>query len=326
MSLYTHYVAVFALALQNAIALIYVWRQRDKMRLRIWLAMQVCVLLLFAPWIPFALYQVAGENGNKLGAGLHTLLFRLPLQLFMAFSLGEYSWRLPLWMTVAGLLGFLTFVLCGLFAPEPNSAIKEKHRRWVTQDVVFCLIYLLFAAFGALVLYGIKPFRPTRLALLGLPAFYILTARGIERIRLGSKAKLTAVTALTALSLFAILTNVYQMGSQEDWRGVVNYVLNRSQPGDVVVLHPFYIYKPFNYYVAAQTPTYADLVGVDYPLEDIPAMVQKIAQGHNRLWLVLSRMNYVDPGYAVKKYLDAHYRMLDERHFQGIDGVLLYEL
>jgi mannosyltransferase len=325
LSLYTQYVTVFALALQNIIVLIFVWYQRDRKRLLIWLAMQMSVLLLFAPWIPFALYQVAGVNGSRLGLSLYTLLFALPLQIFMAFSLGEYSWSLPLWMTVAGLLGFLIFTLYGLLAPEPNDVSRGKYWRWVTPQVALCLVYLLFAVLGVLLLYGARPFRPARLALFGLPAYYLLVARGIERIRIGSKAKLTAVAALTVLSLFAVVTNVYQLDSQEDWRGAVNHILSEAQPEDVVVLHAYYTYKPFSYYSARQRPNFAGLVKINYPLQNVPAAVEEATKGHKRMWLVLSHATAVDPNRAVEKYVEAHYRLLEDRHFAGVD-VYLYEL
>lgn len=325
LSLYTHYITVFALALQNVIVLIFVWHQRDRKRLLIWLAMQMSVLLLFAPWIPFALYQVAGVNGSRLGLSLYNLLFALPLQIFMAFSLGEYSWSLPLWMTVAGLLGFLIFTLYGLLAPETDDVSKDKCWRWVTPQVALCLAYLLFAVLGVLLLYGARPFRPARLALFGLPAYYLLVARGTERILIGRKAKLTAVAALTALSLFVVVTNVYQTDSQEDWRDAVNHILSEAQPEDVVVLHAYYIHKPFSYYTTGQRPNYSGLVEIDYPLQNVPLMVLEATQGHNRMWLVLSHVTTVDPEREVENYVKARYHLLEERHFAGID-VYLYEL
>jgi len=324
LGLYTHYITVFALILQNVIALIFVWMQRDVRRLPTWLAMQMCVLLLFAPWVPFLLYQMGGVSTGNLGAGQYiTLPFRLAVQLFRAFSLAEYR-GLPLWITVIGLLGFLIFVIYGVCAPEPGDVDEGKSRKWAIEEVAFCLIYLFFAALGAVLLYGGRPY-PVRLALFGLPAYYMLVARGIERIRIDGKAKLAVVVALVALLLFVTVTSVYQRGAQEDWRGVVDYVLGRSQPEDVVVLHAVFVRMPFDYYAGGRISTYVvDPTVFDDPSQAIPAMAQEAMQGHERLWLVLSHTDYLDPDQAVKRHFDEHYSMLEERHFAGVD-VFLYE-
>jgi len=322
-NLYMQYITVFALIFQNLIVLIFVWRQRDKRRLLIWLVMQVCVLLLFAPWTPFAIYQVFGKGDGFNGQYIFPI--ELPISLFRVFSMGRFYWEIPLGVSIVGVLGFLVFFLYGVLASESNDALKKRPWWRISQEVTFCLIYLFSAGLGAFLLYPIKPDSP-KPALFGLPAFYILVARGIEQISRHNRARLSIIVAFITLVLLFPIINVYQREASEDWEGLVDYILSESQPDDVVALHAFYIHKPFNYYVAERVPPYAELVEVDYPLQDIPVMVQRMAQGHRRLWLVASRMTYVDPNWAVKKYLDEHYRLLEEKNFLGMDGVFLYEL
>jgi mannosyltransferase len=324
-SLYTHYITVFALVMQNTIVLIYCWQQREKRRFLIWSMMQLSVLLLYVPWIPVVLYQTAAMGEGNSPADQQVSLFEHGARLLATFSLGRHGGDLPWWAIAIGLPGFLMFMLYGLFAPGINSSARGKYPGWIIQEAAFCLLYLLFALLGALLLSGIRPY-PTRLALFSLPAYYILVARGIERIRLGGKTKLAVCVALAAVSLFIIVTNIYQRDSPEDWRGVANYILSKSQSDDIVVLHASYTHTGFNYYATGRIPIYTGFGRVSDQLQNLPELTQEIVQGHGRLWLVLSRMRYVDPDWTVKKYLDAHYQMLEERQFQGMDGVLLYRL
>jgi len=321
LSLYTHYISFFALGALNVIVIFIVGQKKDKKRLLDWLVMQCFVILLFTPWLPFLLHQ-ARSNGNRPNA--FVLPYKAPLQLFRDFSLGNYNWELPVWMIVAGLSGFLIFAIYGLLAAPPvRSSNIRLWGRPIGEGVFIALIYLGFAGLAALLLYSVRPY-PTRVASFGLPAYYMLVAWGIDRARVRQRVKLVLLSTLTALLLFAAITNIYQRESLEDWRGAADYILRESGPKDVVLLHASFTKMPFDYYAAGYIPT-TGLELVRNQPQLIPDTIQVTTQEYDRLWLVISHTKSIDPNGDVKLYMDRNYHLLEDKQFIDIE-VYLYDL
>jgi len=287
------------MAFLNVVALTFACRQKDKKRLLKWIAMQVGVLLLFVPWMPVAWLQITSGDGMAANQPLSLLEFSRTL--YTMLSIGFHSGSVPGWVKAIVLPGFATFFLCGLIVPGIKDVTRGRIRWQISPETILCLLY--FAALAVLLFSWRKPPFAARMGLFGIPAYYMIVARGMESIRIGTKAYLAIVAVLILLLLFPITINIYQRGPQEDWRGTVDYIVTRLQPDDVVVLNAHFIHIPFSYYAEGRISTYSDLRDVNKYPQNVPAMIANATGGHKRLWLVLSHTQYEDPEHLVKAYL-----------------------
>jgi len=93
----------------------------------------------------------------------------------------------------------------------------------------------------------------TRYLLIVLPFFVVAAAMGIRRIPW--RAAAVAVTvAITVMSLVEDYS-YYRAPSFQDWRSAVTFVAERADPGDVVMIYPFYYEIPLRYYIGRLSST-----------------------------------------------------------------------
>ncbi len=175
-----------------------------------------------------------------------------------------------------------------------------------------------------------------RFLMVSLPPFLILIAYGAIGVKkaAGRWALACGVLAATVVSLGQVYFDpVYYL--KEDWRGMVQYIQENEQPGDVIVLPFFESLLPFNYYYTGEVEREPISTNrVTTPLETI-------AQGHSRLWLVhphqhdsrhlLARSGSIDTTLRdqnpeIDAWLKSHEgQIVDRKSFSGLT-IELYDL
>ena len=132
-----------------------------------------------------------------------------------------------------------------------------------------------------------------------------------------------------ALALFVQITSP-DIAVKENYRGVINYVINQSQNTDVIAVSaPFTIY-PFYYYYNGSAklstiPQWDLTTAIPAFTEDgLAKQMQEFKQKNNRLYLVLS----YDQGYEkkIKNYADYNFKLLSEQTFSPRLNLYVYDL
>jgi hypothetical protein len=164
-----------------------------------------------------------------------------------------------------------------------------------------------------------------------MPAFVLLAAVGLERLRPGWNGRGAVLAGLLVLSTSGIVL-YHTVVKKEEWRDATRYVLERARPGDALLFYPPYVRRPFDYYAGrlGAGPTAPDIVfpPPDYTL-DRPdtALMAGLPEGHARVWLVLSHVGEGEDR-EVASWLDGsltgEYSEPLARRFRGL-RVLLYE-
>lgn len=166
-----------------------------------------------------------------------------------------------------------------------------------------------------------KPLLVIRYLTVAIPGAALLPALLLDRLPRRALAN-AGVVVLLALSAVGV-QRWYANGQAEDWRHAAAYVQHQVAAGDGVVWVPPYVRVPFEWYLRAPSARGAlQPVFPSYPwggdplkaLGDVPlhpADVQRLAAGHQRVWLVLSHDDL---------YGNQDPRTLDARHALETDG------
>ncbi len=91
----------------------------------------------------------------------------------------------------------------------------------------------------------VRPVFFHRFLIICLPAWVLMTAVGARQIR-HRLWRTLAVGGICVLSFFSTVISYTRV--TEDWRGATNVILSSAQPGDAVVIYPFYAIPGFDYY------------------------------------------------------------------------------
>lgn len=288
LAVYTHYNAFLMLVVPPVLFL--VGRRRFGAALWPWLVTVGLLALAYLPWTAYALAQLARIDDFWPGT-IDPLT--VAQRTWLAFSGGHGVWVVPV-----GALGAALLAL-GL---RPLG-----HRRLAAQSAALLFLALHFVV-PFVLMYALVAFRPkfhARYLIILAPLFYLLLARGLIalaapgapkrgwRLRTRRAAASAAAIALAAVSLVgvhAVYTDpAYQ---REDYRGLVAYVRQHWQPGDVVVLL-MDAYQPIVYYGQGTLP-YQGLQPYDDQQWTVDRL-NEVAAYYRRLWLVLWQEDWADP-------------------------------
>jgi mannosyltransferase len=331
LALYTHFYVAFVILFEN-IAFLIQWilrRARESTNseftnLRTWLLAQLCVALLFLPWARFVATRYAADATYWEGAlGLLTAA----KDTFIAFSVGQtmegraadfaalgfaalaaagvlaslWEWKLEVgkWKTEGGRLSISHLPISNLQSP--------------TGLVLFYLLVPIAALFA--ISYHRPKFAP-RYLLPALPAFYLLMAVGLGKLVPSRRSqvkgfRLASVAALIVLlcslgfvsgASASSLANYYfdDEYARPDFRSVAEYISSHAEAKDAIILIGGHMFPAFTYYYRGNLPVYplpeGLVVSTKEPLDYRAAeRLNSIAQGRDRLWLVLWQNRLVDP-------------------------------
>lgn len=314
-ALYTLYLSVLVLLIQNLFVVLTVWRKpRRSHQLFNWMLSQLGVLLLYAPWLylalprirhgtaqaPFTLIQVWQLFGTVLTTGISTNLERYT-GLLIAFGM----------LTLAGIL---------LLVLDRTQPQRYGLAGW---EVGLLLALALIAP--PLVVYGLSiprgffysPKPEARYLLLFAPYFYILLAGTLA----GLWQKGRWARALSALALVLVLGTWVGVLPQhyagrylrDDMRSALRTLAVYARPGDAVLLvsgdrYPVFLYHYNRTFPGGDGPTvylmprHSSL----FTPENVDVELAPLHEQHERLWLASFERAMQDPDNLVESWLNAH--------------------
>jgi mannosyltransferase len=303
--LYTHNVGAFLVLSANAfIAWEMVWRKEARKLLWPWVASQLCVALLYSPWVP-ALIQQLRSQGAVMGPWLPRQS-RLNNMLRLFNELTGLAWpggRPWLWMAVC-LLGALTIKI-----RRPLVAF------YFRLQPALNLILLCFAGpivSAAVVTAQAIGMIPSYVTLVAFPAMCYLIARGINSLR----PRALSLLLLTGLAMVWVQTvSVTYVRRTSNLREVASYVSARISDDDAIVVAPDYMASSFNYYFDGPQAQVAfpstfgrveDITWVGWAeswqnaaqaIEPTLQHLERTVTGQGRIWFIAPLGGYPDDPY-----------------------------
>jgi len=207
----------------------------------------------------------------------------------------------------AGASVLLFFVVVALVIQGAVALARERDR----VPAAVLLAWLLVPVAVAFVLSQVKPLYQVRYFIGSVPAFMLIAAEGLKRLR-GRFVGATGTLAVLGLSVAAV-GNWYREESREDWRAAVNWITPLVHQGDGIVFMPPYAGGPFRYYEARLHAPHADSLSTNG------------ASGRERVWLVTSPVHAArfprELG-EVRAALSAFHRLEAQESFKEVEIAL----
>jgi mannosyltransferase len=247
LGIYTHFFGFFIFALGLAtlgVALLLQQRAFPFVRRPVFWLLVVAGLLLLSPVLPLAIERfAAGRQIDFHPVSIATVANHAA----SAFAVGiSRTLSHPWWLWAPGVI----LATCGVASGWRNRP----------RELLFVLAYQ-FVPFALLMaLSTVNPlYNGVRHLLIGLPPFLLLAAWGAvgwrgawRRVALS----LTAVVVVIQLFWLWAQFNTTPL-VRDDIRGAAEYIGERAQPGDVVILHDTLIAFTFDYYYSGPAPVVA---------------------------------------------------------------------
>ena len=306
--MYNHYFSLFLILAQNLavlteLILSYVKNKSfDSKGLKAWIIAQVSIILLFLPWL-LVLLQGLGkyDEGFKVlkKPGIEALLA-------VPYFYAERSIILAAIFTASLFLFTFGLLKKGKFKLDFQK-IGEK------QVVLWWFIVPFLVPFIISVL--LTPIYSGRYILAGSFGFFIIASEGL--LRLKGKVRHIAI-AIFFLSMALVLTNYYAKPFNEQWKPAAAYIAKNASPDDVVIIHPAFCLRAFNFYADKDAPA---AVGFPLPKQKIegqgptineqnaPLIDLQIANAQN-VWILYCHS--YDKNYQILKHLSKKYKQTDK--------------
>ena len=290
--IYTHYYGFFIWASQGAYL---AWRRTTgSVDWRRWVYASLAVLLLFLPWLPAFIDQLA--SGRAWPAHRSPLSWTLPVDTLWGMTMTgsivnavhRGAWTVQA-VSTAGvpLVGIAAAGLLGLIAIR-----SRKYPRDAKGLLLFAALFPLLLSL--LVSLGINVFSPRYLVFI-MPAIALVMGAGISAV--WASPRRWATSAAVALAIAVLVPNAIGLVSFYrkprldvfDWRRIAQALAAEARPDDAIVFLPGFSRIPVNYYFRgpqprlALTPDGADVVGAGGARMD--AVVPFLAR-HPRVWIV----------------------------------------
>ena len=247
---YSHYYAP-SLQLAQAMALLFLPDFR-----KVWLPWIYSILaafLLWSPWLPVFVQQLR-TPGNLVRVPGESWVMQF-VATPITFGLGRtFAWRdSPRWMLgVAGVVVFVTLlcpVAIGIWQTLRRRSVGVLLSGWFLVPIVGPLILALLG----------KPIYSHRYASVGLPAFLLLAAFGLEQLRPSWRATILALLlVLTSISLFRYATQPFK----DDWRSAAPTILAGLDDSELLVFDRDIEVATFRYYASSYGRTPIEMFGL----------------------------------------------------------------
>ncbi len=322
--LYTHYAFPFIFVVHFVVVLAWsLYRPGGALsRLGNWLPLAIAAIVLYLPWLPTALRQIAGWPSQAVPIDAGAAL----IDTFRLYLLGP---TIPPTEASVALIVAAFFLAMSAWTPD---AFDEPEPDWDTtapRALRFGAIAIYWLLPIALI-FGLGLFRDAYLKflLVGSPAFCLLLARGINNGWHIARGALTLPRELTgprelAVSWLAVvaflvalvlvptassLNHLYSdpAYARDDYRGIARALESAWREGDAVLLHAANQWEALTYYYP-DGPHVFPIVR-QRPLD--PAVAERelsdILAAHRRLFVLYWAANEPDPNRFVESWLDAH--------------------
>ncbi len=311
--LYTHYAFAFVIIAENLAALgglLAHARGTGRYRLAAWFGLQAATLIIFLPWLPTALHQLA----NWPAATEHPpFLAALPdLERYLVF--GRTVEVRSVWAGLAGAAVLLLFAL-------------RRRGQTITPLIWLLVPSALTLGFGLLT----DPF--SKFLLVAVPAACLLLGHGLVALpaslfvpvpisandnpmrQLGRRIVWVAETLVwwaaalaLAAGLYGSLNNLYfnPAYARDDYRGIARYVESIYRPGDAIITIAPNQVETFAYYHRSGAEVFP--LPHTRPLDpaETAAALNSVAANHTRLFVLFWGDAQADPAHFVENWLNSH--------------------
>lgn len=317
-ALYTLYLAVLVLLLENIFVACVWWRKPRRGRFLFnWMLAQMGVLVLYAPWLYVAFSRTRTDVAKtSLSIRLVWQLYATVLATGISTHLDRYLWVVVPIMLLAG-AGLSLLILD-----------RRQPQRYGFASWEVGLLLLLPLILPPLVVFGLSiprglfysPKPEARYLLIFAPLFYILLAGTLALFwQRGRRGRIvTVVGAVLVLTTFVSVLPGYYAGRylRDEYQTAMATLAAYAQPGDAVLLVSGDRYPVFYYYYHRRFPSGASPVGGGPPVyllpqdgsrvsaESVERELAPLAERHPRLWLASMERGLQDPDNVVRAWLD----------------------
>lgn len=339
--LYTHLWGALVVFAQNFFFLLQKVQQKKR-----WIITQVIILLIFLIWIiPFTIYFL-GEREYLVACldWVPKMHFSSLIDTFKTFSYGGTNYggyayyinpkKIGLSPTLLYILGIL-FIL-GAIPPQKGDYNRTS----------FLLIWLFIpiSILSALSLI-LFPMFVIRYIIPASPAYYILVAKGIDKIR----SRLCQIGMILTIAFFTFpsLSFYYENDVKIRWNEIVGYIEENKRDGDIIVigrsdqvtLLDYIRIKDKDSHTQFKSDIREDLgikmfsgefvyyyegrdkiVGIN-DVGQLKRIVEKgLIKENGNIWLILSKwIHSTGNPEEIKEYLASFCLQEGEKHFEGVD-------
>jgi 4-amino-4-deoxy-L-arabinose transferase-like glycosyltransferase len=216
---------------------------------------------------------------------------------------------------------------------------------------LYLLFWLVVPIAGIVVLSRSRPLYEPRFLMLVMPAWAILLGAGLVALGRGGAGivgagtvgaglglpplarRLAVVAAAVVVTGLLLIPTVRSLASyyfdpayaRDDYRGLAQTVALREQPGDAVILTAPGQIEVFGYYYRGRSDLFP--LPLQRPLDpaDTRARLERIEDGHQRVWLVRWAAGEADPDDLILGWLEGRGRRLGSQQFGRVE-LRLYDL
>ncbi len=314
LGVYTHYF-FFLILLTNILFYLYNRKDFEVKSLMKFFNTYALTALLFVPWVFYVLY--IGQTSNStpmLSAPTTVNLFNTLSEFIFGFQTDHLN-------TILVSLWPLTILFVFL-------ALRKNHR--VTPETIYLLFaFLLPNVVAFMVSVAIRPVYVTRYLIFTMPSMYFIISWLISTY----PRRLAMVVRTVLIGVMVVMLGVEAVSAttpvKENYREAAHFLEENSKASDIVAISaPFTMYPVLYYYNGAAALSTLPMWDMSkqgpippFSEENLPGEVEKLAAGHDSLWLLLS----YDQGYQEKLrlYFDTHYERTFMRQFSP--GLTLYQ-
>jgi hypothetical protein len=318
-ALYTLYLSVLALLLQNVFVAATVWRKPRRRRFLFnWILAQLGILLLYAPWLYIALGRTRTDVAKTpFSLRLVWQLYGTVLATGISTHLDRFTWLLVLF----GLIALAGVVLLLFDRRQPQ---RYGLAGWEIGLLLFLpLVLPPLVVFGLSIPRGVaySPKPEARYLLIFAPLFYILLAGTITTFwQKGRWGRVSAVAAaILVLGTFVGVLPAHYAGRylRDEYQTAMATLAAYAEPDDAVLVVSGDRYPLFLYYYNRRFPN-TDKYGTPdgpavyllpqhstrFTADGVERELAPLAERHPRLWLASLERGLQDPDNVVEMWLD----------------------
>lgn len=334
LAIWTHHICLFIIPAQLAFVILN--RGTHRTELRACLTSITLIGLLYLPWV-VTIFATGGFHNAAIG----WVPFPQLQDLFWTpyvFTLGSTSDPHHLSNILVVLLCLSLVGLSLFLVRKPSTEDHQRSGRIFLAYWLFVPAILVFLISLDMPISQKRSIYMDRYFTLLLPAYIALVACGLSAIsKLRKELGLLALLIVLMPTLVS-LRNLYfdERYFRDDWRGAVRYIQQEGGPDDPILMKPSF-FIPVQYYYEGTPipwvfiPEPVDIDG-DYDTY-LSQIMPEITLDKDRFWQIVTKPNTdihrfvsLDTNLVIeavqedtiKKWLDAHYQIAEEKAFNGV--------
>jgi len=318
--IYSHYYGFFIIIAQNIyiLTLFLFSKKVHKLNFRIWLLLQLVLILLFTPWVLIFIKQALRvKSGQSLGwipvPSMHSLIESLKLysgsNILLCLFLILSSYSLVSYKKIREGIDRKVFFK-SIEGNKLNIPLSN------AEGIYLLLVWLLTPIILPFMISKLStPIYWYKYTIGASLAFYLLVAVGIRNI--DYKYIKLAVTSLVIIVSLASVWRYYSVINKERWIEAANYIDMNAGHGDLLLFNAGYCQRPFDYYSKR-----TDLIKKSFPQktrdvddENIRELTP-IVEGYDRVWVILAHSG--DSKELITKTLNQPYNLSNHKKYFSI--------